>query len=206
MDYAAPTGVALEAGSGRPHQRRRPPLHRRIAGGSDHLCTSSDNDLRLGRLDSSSDRPRGERYCEKVLAPVLLRGDNEAIKAKESGTRRQMALMPSPAEATAPARGSLTGDDDHLNAHEGVLAPISTNRSEDKTIQERRRHCHDIRRLVQPPSAAGGAGEAVDVVDLRTAPPSPVRWMGSHAPPQRQDAPPEAVPVPPGPRSQACGS
>jgi hypothetical protein len=57
MDYIAPMGVALEAGSGQTHQRRRPPLHRRIAGGSDHLCTGSDNDLRLGRLDSSSDRP-----------------------------------------------------------------------------------------------------------------------------------------------------
>jgi hypothetical protein len=41
-------------------------------------------------------------------------GDNEAIKAKESGTQRQMALMPSPAEATAPTRGSLTSSGDHL--------------------------------------------------------------------------------------------
>jgi hypothetical protein len=46
MDYAAPAGVTLEASSGQPHQRRRPPLHRRIAGNSDHLCTSSDNNLR----------------------------------------------------------------------------------------------------------------------------------------------------------------
>jgi hypothetical protein len=41
-------------------------------------------------------------------------GDNEATKAKESGTQRQMALMPSPAEATAPARDSLSSDGDHL--------------------------------------------------------------------------------------------
>jgi hypothetical protein len=41
-------------------------------------------------------------------------GDNEATKAKESGTQRQMALMPSPAEATALARGSLSSDGDHL--------------------------------------------------------------------------------------------
>jgi hypothetical protein len=27
MDYAAPAGVTMEAGSGQPHQRRRPPLH-----------------------------------------------------------------------------------------------------------------------------------------------------------------------------------
>jgi hypothetical protein len=42
-------------------------------------------------------------------------GDNEAIKAKESGTRRQVALMVSPAEATTSATGSLTSGDDHLS-------------------------------------------------------------------------------------------
>jgi hypothetical protein len=42
MNYAAPAGVTLEVGS-------EQPLHRRIAGDSDHLCTSSDNDLRCER-------------------------------------------------------------------------------------------------------------------------------------------------------------
>jgi hypothetical protein len=41
-------------------------------------------------------------------------GDNEAINAKESGTQRKMALMPSPAKATAPTRGSLTSGGDQL--------------------------------------------------------------------------------------------
>jgi hypothetical protein len=31
-------------------------------------------------------------------------------------------------------------------------------------------------------SAAGNMGEAVDVADLRTARPSPMRWTDSHAP------------------------
>jgi hypothetical protein len=47
MSYAAPVGVTLEVG-----------LHQRIAGGSDHLCTSSDNDARSERLTSGGDHPR----------------------------------------------------------------------------------------------------------------------------------------------------
>jgi hypothetical protein len=117
--------------------------------------TSTDGDGRLCTDDSTA------AAIILACAPLWIGprpcpptgGDNEATKAKESGPQRQMALMPSPAEATAPARGSLTGDDDHLSAHEGVLAHVSTNRSEDKTIQERRRHCHDVRRVVRSPSA-----------------------------------------------------
>jgi hypothetical protein len=60
--------------------------------------------------------------------------------------------------------------------------------------------------LYDPPGAAGGAGEAVDVADLRTAQPSPVRWTDSHAPSKRQEAAPEAAPKPPKPRSQTRGS
>jgi hypothetical protein len=56
------------------------------------------------------------------------------------------------------------------------------------------------------PGKAGGAGEAVDVADLRTAQPSPVRWTGSHAPSKRQEAAPEAAPKPSRPKSQARGS
>jgi hypothetical protein len=38
----------------------------------------------------------------------------------------------------------------------------------------------------------------VDVADLRTARPSPMRWMDSHAPSKRQEAVPEAAPKPSG--------
>jgi hypothetical protein len=63
--------------------------------------------------------------------------------------------------------------------HEEVLAPALL-WIDDKTIQERGRHPHGIRRLVRPSgrrrnSAAGGTGDAMDVADLRTARPSPVR-------------------------------
>jgi hypothetical protein len=58
MNCAAPAGVTLEAGSRQPRRRRRPPLHRRFAGDSDHLCTSSDNHLRSERLTSGGDHLR----------------------------------------------------------------------------------------------------------------------------------------------------
>jgi hypothetical protein len=69
MDYATLAGVALEAGSGQPHQRRRPPLHRRIAGDSDHLCTNSDNDLRFERLASNSDHLRVSAIAKRSSPP-----------------------------------------------------------------------------------------------------------------------------------------
>jgi hypothetical protein len=201
----------LEAGSGQPHQRRRPPLHRRIAGDSDHLCTSIDNDLRSERLASSSDHLR---VCKKVLAPVLLRGaTTRPLKPKSQETRRQVALMDSPAEATTSAMGSLTSGGDHLSIDgSGHLRTgarrlpqrakrsslLSPHGSEDKTIQER-----GVRRLVWPPSTASSAGEVVDVADLRTARPSPVQWTDSHAPTKRQEAVSEAAPEPPEPGSQA---
>jgi hypothetical protein len=115
MDYAAPTRVALEAGSGLPHQRRRPPLHRRIAGDSDHLCISSDNDLRSGRYASSSDHLRVSVVVKGPRPRPPTGGDNEAIKAKESGTQRQVALMVPAAEATTSAKGRLTSGSHHLS-------------------------------------------------------------------------------------------
>jgi hypothetical protein len=82
--------------------------------------------------------------------------------------------------------------------------------SEDKTIQERGRHPHGVQCLVRPPgrrqnSAADGAGDAVDVADLRTARPSLVRWTDSHPPARWQEAASEAAPNPSKPRSQTRG-
>jgi hypothetical protein len=114
------------------------------------------------------------------------------------------------------APGSLTSGGDHLYSERpplhqrlasdsGHLRPgglsatvaitVRTKRSslpssyggEDKTIQERGRHLHSVRRLVRPPgrrrnSATSSVGDATDVADLRTARPSPVRWTDNHAP------------------------
>jgi hypothetical protein len=87
---------------------------------------------------------------------------------------------------------------------EEVLTPVLL-WSEDKTIQERGRRPHGVRRLVRSPGAADGAGEAVDVADLRTTQPSPTRWMDSHAPTKQHDAASEAAPKPPKTRHRARG-
>jgi hypothetical protein len=129
--------------------------------------------------------------------------------------------MASPAKATTSATGSLTRGDDHLSADDsshlctgGRRLPQHTRRgprsrphygSEDKTIQERGCRPRSIPRLVPPPGAAASAGEAVDVADLRTARPSPVRWTGSHAPTKRQEAVSEAAPRPSKPGNRAHG-
>jgi hypothetical protein len=137
----------------------------------------------------------------RTSPPSPYGGQQQAIKAKEPEVRRQVALTISPVEATTSAVGSLTSGDDHLNTDDSGHLCTSTvpanggrarrslrsrphYRSEDKTIQECRPHPHGVRRLVRPPSTTGAAREAVDVANPRTARPSPVRWMGSHALPQ----------------------
>jgi hypothetical protein len=79
MNYAAPAGVTLEVNS-------EQPLHQRITGDSDHLCTSSDNDLHSVRLASNSNHLRVSATARRSLPPSSYGGDNEAIKAKKSGT------------------------------------------------------------------------------------------------------------------------
>jgi uncharacterized protein with von Willebrand factor type A (vWA) domain len=134
-----------------------------------------------------------------------------------------VALTVSPAEATTSAVGSLTSGGDHISPTSGSdhlctdgqrlhqharrgLRSRPHCRSEDRTIQERRRRPRDVRRLVRSPDATGGAGEAVDVADPRTMRLSPVRWMDSHGPRKRQEAASEVAPEPPRPGSQTRGS
>jgi hypothetical protein len=104
------------------HSRRNelPPHHRgceitnskRLAG--DH-CTSSDNDLRLGRLDSSTDCLGANATVKRPSSTSPYEGREPAIKAKEPEVRPQVALTVSSAEATASAGGSLTYGDHHLS-------------------------------------------------------------------------------------------
>ena len=51
--------------------------------GDDHPCTSSDNDLRLGRLDSSNDCLRANATVKRPWLTSLYEGREPAIKAKE---------------------------------------------------------------------------------------------------------------------------
>jgi hypothetical protein len=59
---------------------------------------------------------------------------------------------------------------------------------EDKTIREHGHRPWGVRHVVRPPGAASGAGRAVDMADLRTVRPSPVRWTDSHTPTRQQVA------------------
>jgi hypothetical protein len=121
-----------------------------------------------------------------------------------TGSHWKLAPSGSPAEATTsaptaattptptahqrrwpPLHRWLAGGGCHLSVCEEVLAPSSYG-GEDKTIQEHGRHLHGVRRLVRPPgqrqsSAASGAGDTTDAVDLCTARPSPVQWTNSRA-------------------------
>jgi hypothetical protein len=99
---------------------------------------------------------------------------------------------------------SHTDGDNCLSVRKGPHSRPYTYMSED--IQERSRRPRSVQGHVQPPSAAGDAGEAMGVADLRTARPSPVRWTDSHAPSKRQEAAPEAAPKPPRPGSQTRGN
>jgi hypothetical protein len=157
-------------------------------------------------------------------------GDNEAIKAKELEARRQVALMVSPAEATplqlvaSPAAATTSAPTtvatsapvayrqrrppQHARRGPRSRPPtrVRTRPSKNATATP-----HGVRRLVQPlgrrqSSAAGSAGDAVDVADLRTTRPSPMQWTDSHAPTKRQEAALEAAPKPSRPRSQTRGS
>jgi hypothetical protein len=112
-------------------------------------CTSSDKDLRLGRLDNSSNCPRANATMKRPSPPSPYEGREQAIKAKEPEVRPQVALTVSSAEATPSAVGSLTCGGHHLStddsghlrtnaapvnggrpsAHKEVLTPVLATRA-----------------------------------------------------------------------------
>jgi hypothetical protein len=105
-----------------------------LTSGGDHLCISSDNDLRSGWYASSSDHLRVSAAVKGPRPRPPTGGDNEAIKAKESGTQRQVAPMVPTAEATTSARGSLTSGSHHLSTddhgHLRIRGPCSRSPTE----------------------------------------------------------------------------
>jgi hypothetical protein len=70
-----------------PHQRACGTTNSRWLAG-DH-CTSSDNDLRFGRLNSSSDDLRANAAVERPSPTPPHEGRGQAIKAKEPGSDRR---------------------------------------------------------------------------------------------------------------------
>jgi hypothetical protein len=81
-----------------PHQGARGITNsKRLA---DDLC-SSDNDLRLGRLNSSSDDLKTDAAVKRPSPMSPHEGRGQAVKAEESEVRPQVALMISSAETTS---------------------------------------------------------------------------------------------------------
>jgi hypothetical protein len=137
----------------------------------DH-CTSSDNDLRLGRLDSSSDGLRANTTVERPSFTSLTEDENQPLKPKSWRSGAQVPPTVSSAETTACARGTLTYGDDHLStddsghlptntalandgrpkAHRQVLTPVLAG-----AVPEHEYRPRGVRRVVRPPGKADGA-------------------------------------------------
>jgi hypothetical protein len=108
--------------------------------------------------------PQHVCHCEKVLAPVFLRGaTTRPLKLKSQKARRQVALMVSPAEATTSATGSLTSGGDHLSTDNsghlctgGWRLPQHTRRGP--------RSCPHCRVRTRPSKNAAAAPAAYDVL------------------------------------------
>jgi hypothetical protein len=170
---------------------RRIASSERLASGGDHISTDDGGHLCIDNSPAAAITSACTPLRKGPRPRLPMGGDNEAIKAKEPRVRRQVALTVSPKEATTSAVGSLNSGGDHISPTSGSdhlctdgrrlpqhaqRGPRSRPRcgSEDKTIQERHHRPRGVRRLVRPPGAAGGAGEAVGVANPRTARPSPV--------------------------------
>jgi hypothetical protein len=88
-----------------PHQgARRITNSKRLAG---DLCSSSDNDLRLGRLDSCSNGFRANAAAER---PSPTKDENQPLKPKRRRSGVQAALAVSSAETTSSGCHHLSAD------------------------------------------------------------------------------------------------
>jgi hypothetical protein len=85
------------------------PRHQRACGTTNSrwfaadLCTSSDNDLRSGRLNSSSDDLRADVVVKRLSPTSPYKGRGQAVKTEEPEVRPQVAPTVSSAEKPSPA-------------------------------------------------------------------------------------------------------
>jgi hypothetical protein len=160
------------------------PPHRKACGitnsrwlASDHR-TSSDNDHRLGRLDSSSDCLRANATVKRPSLTSPYEGREPAIKAKEPEVRsaggtdglvgggnrfckgKPHLWRPPPQHRRQrpPAHQHRTGE--RRPPQCALAGPHSRprHRNEDGTIPEHEHRPRGVRRVVRPPGAASGAG------------------------------------------------
>jgi hypothetical protein len=127
---------------------------------------SSDNDLRSGRPNSSSDDLWVDAAATRPSPVSPLEGRGQAIKAKEPEVGPRVALMVSSAEKPSPTATTLAPTtaatyppaDPHSSpsgwASTDLRAKASC-RSKGRTTQEHERHPSGVRRLGRSPGARG---------------------------------------------------
>jgi hypothetical protein len=106
---------------------------------------SSDNDLRSGQPNSSSDDLRADAAATRPSPTSSLEGRGQAIKAKEPEAR------------SADGGGDLVGDEDFFSRHHlsTDLRVAASYRGKGRTAQEHERRPSSARRLGQSPGARG---------------------------------------------------
>jgi hypothetical protein len=131
---------------------------------ADHY--SSDNDLRSGRPNSSSDDLRADVAATRPSLASPLEGQGQAIKAKEPEVGPRVALTvssagkPSPATTTSTPTTATTCPP--ADPHSSPPGQVSTDlraeascQSEGRTAQEHERRPSSVRRLGRSPGARG---------------------------------------------------
>jgi hypothetical protein len=126
------------------------PPHRRACGTTNSgwlagdLCSSSDNDLRLRWLNSSSDDLRANAAVGRPSPTSPHEGRGQAVKAKETEVCPRVAPQPAPADPHSSPRGRAGTD----------LRAEALCRSEDKTILARWPMREVELQLASPPAPA----------------------------------------------------
>jgi hypothetical protein len=148
------------------------PPHRRACGTTNSSwlaaarSVSSVNDLRSGRLNSSSDDLRADTAATRPSPASLLEGRGQAIKAKEPKVGPWVALTVSsagkpsqPATPSAPTTAATCPPADPHSSPPGWastdLRAEASCRSEGRTTQEHERRSSSVRHLGWSPGARG---------------------------------------------------
>jgi hypothetical protein len=174
-----------------PHQRACGITNSRWLAGD--RCLSSDNDLHLGRLNSSSDDLRANAAVKRPSPTSPHEGRGQAIKAKEPEVRPQVPPTVSSAETTSSDCHHLSTDDSgHLRAS---ATPMNGSRPSlhrqiptqvlvdgPAPASARRRRVGVRTRQSKDTNAARAAYDFLDDPPVRTTQQSPVRWTDEASP------------------------
>jgi hypothetical protein len=139
-----------------------------LASGGNHLCTGQPHQRQRPPLRRATPASGGDHLCNGQPPPV-----EATTSTPASGGDHLCNGQPPPAEAATSAPMAYRRRRTPQRVQKGPRPPSFCG-GEDKTIQERDRHLHGVRRFVQPlgrrrNSVAGGAGDATGATDLHTA-------------------------------------